>query len=71
MSNYSENTPQTPKGARLAFGIIMVLIYVGVGLLFIFQILPFFNSAVLGYILGGLLCAYGVFRGYLLYKGRN
>lgn len=71
MSNYSENTPQSPKGARLAFGIIMVLIYIGVGLLFILQILPFFNSAVLGYILGGLLCAYGVFRAYALYRGNH
>ena len=70
MSNYSNNRPATPRGARLAFGILMVFIYVGVGLLFILQILPFFNSAVLGYILGGLLCAYGVFRAYLLYRGR-
>lgn len=58
----------TPKGMRLAFGIFMVIIYVGIGLLFILGVLPFFNNYALACVLGGLLCAYGVFRAVRLYQ---
>lgn len=58
-----------PKGGRLAFGIFMILVYVTIGCLFIFQVIPLFNSPVAGYICGGLLCLYGGFRGYRLYNG--
>ncbi len=67
--NQSEK-PQLPKGARLGFGIFMVLIYVGVGLLFIFNVFDIWNQAVSATV-GGLLCAYGVWRGYRLYVGSN
>lgn len=60
----------TPKGARLIFGIFMVLVYVGVGLLFIFDVFNIDNR-VISYIVGGLLCVYGVWRGYRLYIGSN
>lgn len=59
-----------PRGARIGFGIFMVLIYIGVGLLFIFNVFDIWNRAT-GYIVGGLLCAYGVWRGYRLYIGSN
>lgn len=70
MKGNDDNRPMAPKGARLAFGIIMIVVYIGVGLLFIFNI---FNviSATVGYIIGGILIAYGIFRGYRLYKGYN
>lgn len=35
-----------PKGARMAFGIIMVLVYVGVGLLFIFNVFDIISYTV-------------------------
>lgn len=58
-----------PKGARLAMGIVMVFVYIGVGLLFFFKVFGF-DSYALNCVIGGLLCAYGVWRGYLLYRGR-
>ena len=59
-----------PKGMRLWFGIFMILIYLGVGLMFI---LNFFNidNRTISCVIGGLLCLYGVWRGYRLYKGIN
>lgn len=58
----------TPKGGRLAFGILMICVYVGVGLLFIFNVFNI-DSTTVSYIIGGLLCVYGVWRGVRLYKG--
>ena len=66
----SDNTPQTPKAGRLAFGILMVLVYLGVGLLFIFDVFNIDNKTV-SIVIGALLCAYGVWRGYRLYRGMN
>ena len=71
MSGYdNENRPGTPKGSRLAFGILMILVYLGVGLLFIFNVFDIVNTTV-SYVIGGILIAYGIFRGYRLYKGIN
>lgn len=67
--NYDDR-PQPPKGARLAFGIFMILFYIGVGILFFLDIFRIDNAAV-SITIGALLCAYGVFRGYRLYKGMN
>lgn len=66
-NNYNGNMP---KGGRLVFGIFMVIVYVAVGLLFIFDIFKIDNSAI-SITCGALLCAYGVWRGYRLYKGMN
>lgn len=68
--NGNENNGQTPKGARLAFGILMIFIYVGVGLLFIFDVFRIDNNAI-SYTVGGILIAYGIWRAYRLYKGIN
>lgn len=48
----------------------MVLFYVGIGLLLIIanQTFTLFTTT-LSIIVGVLLCVYGVFRGYRLYKG--
>lgn len=65
MDNYSDN--RTPKGMRIVFGIFMVLVYVGVGVLFLcnfFDIISYGISIAIGVI----LCLYGVFRGYRLYR---
>lgn len=60
----------TPKGMRLVFGIFMVCFYVAIGLLFIFDIFSIDNTAISA-TCGGILIAYGIFRGYRLYKGTN
>lgn len=62
--------PEAPKGARVAFGILMILIYVGVGLLFIFNVFSI-DSTALSCVIGGLLIAYGIWRAVRLYKGWN
>lgn len=66
--NYNGNN--TPKGARLVFGIFMVLVYIGVGILFFTNVFSIDNE-VISYVIGGILCLYGVWRGYRLYKGMN
>lgn len=69
MNGSENNGMQAPKGARLAFGILMICVYLGMGLLFIFNV--FTDNHILNYVIGGLLCAYGVWRGVRLYKGWN
>ena len=66
----NDNMNNLPKGGRLIFGIFMILVYVGVGLLFIFDVFNIDNIAVSASV-GGVLCAYGVWRGYRLWKGSN
>ena len=66
----NDNMNNLPKGGRLIFGIFMVLVYVAVGLLFIFDVFNIDNVAISASV-GGVLCAYGVWRGYRLWKGTN
>ena len=68
----NRNHPGAPKSMRLWFGIFMVLIYIGVGLLFFFffDVFGIDNNAI-SYTVGALLILYGIFRGYRLYKGSN
>ena len=66
----NDNMNNLPKGGRLIFGIFMILVYVGVGLLFIFDVFNIDNIAISASV-GGVLCAYGVWRGYRLWKGSN
>ncbi len=70
MKGNGTNRPEAPKGARLAFGILMIIIYVGMGFLFIFNVFDIINP-VISYVIGGLLIAYGIWRGYRLYVGSN
>lgn len=70
MNGYNDNHNGTPKGARLVFGIFMVLVYLAVGLLFIFNVFSIDNTAISATV-GGILCAYGVWRAYRLYRGGN
>lgn len=55
---------------NLIFGIIMVLVYLGVGLLFIFDVFSI-DNAVISNVIGAILIVYGIWRGYRLYKGMN
>ena len=66
----NRNHPGAPKAMRLWFGIFMVLIYIGVGLLFFFDVFSIDNNAI-SYTVGARLILYGSFRGYRLYKGSN
>lgn len=59
-----------PKGGRLVFGIFMVLVYLAVGLLFVFDVFNIDNIAISATV-GGLLIIYGIWRGVRLYKGWN
>lgn len=70
MANYGNNGGQGSRGARLVFGIIMVFVYICVGLLFFFDIFNIDNQVV-NYVVGSILCLYGVWRGIRLYKGWN
>lgn len=67
--NYNNGDP-TPKSMRIWFGVFMIMVYVGVGLLLIIANRTFqLFTPTLSIIVGALLCAYGVFRGYRLYRG--
>lgn len=70
MANSENNPNGTPKSARLAFGIFMVIVYLAVGLLFIFDVFNIDNNVV-SIVVGSILCVYGVWRGYRLYIGSN
>ena len=59
-----------PKGMRAVFGIFMILVYVGVGILFLCHVFDIINYGV-SIAIGVLLCLYGIFRGYRLYKGQT
>lgn len=66
----NDNNNNLPKGGRIIFGIFMILVYLAVGLLFIFDVFKIDNTAISASV-GGVLCAYGVWRGYRLWKGMN
>lgn len=71
MESRNRKGNQLPKGARIIFGIFMILVYLGMGTLFLMgyfkQILP----EMIGNIVGVLLAIYGLWRGYRLFKGMN
>lgn len=56
-----------PNGARFIFGIFMILFYIAVGLLCIFDVFNIGNGTISA-VVGGILCAYGVWRGIRLFK---
>ncbi|MBD5365783.1 MAG: hypothetical protein K2M68_04825 [Muribaculaceae bacterium] len=62
-----------PRGALLAMGIFMVLVYLGMGVLFFINLFGWASYAqpwpTLNYICGALLVLYGIYRGYRLVKG--
>lgn len=72
MNSNIDKDPRTSHGktGRIIFGIFMVLVYLAVGLMFIFDIFSIDNTAI-SCIVGGILIAYGIWRGIRLYKGWN
>ena len=65
------NSSGTPATMRNIFGIIMIIIYVGVGILFFcgfFDIL-FPSWGWMRWVAGGLFTAYGLRRAYRQFKG--
>lgn len=69
--NNRDNRPATPETMRNIFGVIMIIVYVGVGVLFL---TGFFNSIVgtwtwLRWVAGILLVVYGIWRGYRQFAG--
>ncbi len=65
--NNPQDRKQLPRGARLGMGIVMIIVYLAVGLMFILNIFNIMDRTV-GAIIGGLLILYGIFRGYRLYR---
>ena len=68
---YNDMNNNIPKGGRIVFAIFMILVYLAVGLLFIFDVFSLGLHPAVNYSVGGVLCAYGLWRGYRLYKGMN
>lgn len=70
MASSDNNGNGVPKGARFVFGIFMILFYIAVGLLCIFDVFNIGNGTISA-VVGGILCAYGVWRGVRLFMGSN
>lgn len=64
-------TSKTPQVMRNIFGVVMIIVYIGVGLLFLFG---FFNPIIgswtwLRWAGGILFIVYGIWRAYTQFKG--
>lgn len=66
MKNIDDPQTGQPKGYRIGFNIFMMFVYIIVGVLFF---TGFFNidNKVISYCVGGLLVAYGIWRGVRVY----
>lgn len=59
--------PAPKRSVAIAFGIFMIIVYIGVGILFLTN---FFNIAHwINIVLGVLFIVYGIFRGYRMFAG--
>lgn len=62
-----------PRGALIAMGIFMIIVYIGMGVLFFIDLFGWAQMAspwpVLNYVCGAILVLYGIYRGYRLIKG--
>lgn len=65
-----KNTNKTPISARWLFGILMILIYLGMGVLMLMNFFQWDSPAVY-YSLGALFVVYGIYRGYRQFKGMD
>lgn len=66
MKNLDDPQTGQPKGFRIGFNIFMMLVYIAVGVLFFTGYFDSINKVV-SYCVGGLLIAYGIWRGVRLY----
>lgn len=75
---HSEETPGRPvvpspkKSIAIAFGIFMILVYVGVGVLMLINFFQWGDSWTwMRWVLGIVLIIYGIFRGYRQFTGAD
>lgn len=70
MESNENKEKKTPMSLRVLFGLMMVFVYVGMGLLIL---LNFFGwtSELACRLVGSLLILYGIFRGYRHIKGKD
>ena len=70
MESNENKEKKTPMSLRVLFGLMMVFVYVGMGLLIL---LNFFGwtSELACRLVGSLLIPYGIFRGYRHIKGKD
>jgi len=61
--------PSPSRSVGIAFGIFMVIVYVGVGVLLLINYFNWTSLDLVRYVLGILLIIYGVFRGYRMFIG--
>lgn len=68
MSDY--NTSKTPQTMRNIFGVIMIIIYIGMGVLLFLNFFGFQGSwSWLRWVGGGIFIVYGIWRAYRQFKG--
>ncbi len=66
MKNLDDPQTGQPKGFRIGFNIFMMIVYIAVGILFFTGFFNIDNKAI-SYCVGGLLVAYGIWRGVRMY----
>lgn len=63
--------PSPSRSVGIAFGIFMIIVYVGVGVLLLINFFNWTSFDVMRYILAIVLIIYGVFRAYRMFVGSN
>lgn len=64
--------PSPKRSVAIAFGIFMILVYVGVGVLLIINVFRWDPSWTWArWVVGCLLIIYGIFRGYRMFAGSD
>lgn len=61
--------PSPSRSVGIAFGIFMIIVYVGVGVLLLINFFNWTSMEWARYLLGILLIIYGIFRGYRMFIG--
>lgn len=67
MDDRDKNGTGAPKSANITLGILRALIYIGVAFLCFFDVFRLDNM-VINYVVGGLLCVYGIWRIIRVFK---
>ncbi len=64
----NNDRPRIPKGAKICFGIFMILIYLGMGSLFLLNKFDLNGHTTTSIAIGCLLIVYGIWRGFRLFR---
>lgn len=70
MESNENKEKKTPMSLRVLFGLMMVFVYVGMGLLILLNFFGWTSELVCRSV-GSLLILYGIFRGYRHIKGKD